>query len=151
MSDPDHSANGTGDDARRLLDFVRQSREFVLLPAGSFLFQEGEPCRGAYFVEDGELELIITSGERRLKVGLAKAGHLLAVSSVVADCDYQFSAVATRESKLTFIPSEAMQSYLREHAETCLLMVQRLGAELLDLSSNTIRALKLRPRYPKTH
>jgi len=151
MSDSDHSdhsSNGAGD-AKHLLDFVRQSREMLDLPAGEVLFLEGEPCRGAYFVEEGELTLTITSGERRLHVGSAKSGHLLAISSVVSNSDYQCSAQAARDSKATFIPAGELREYLREHAEVCMATVQRLGAELLELSENAIRPLRLQPRYPK--
>lgn len=152
MSESDQSGHSSGNgvgEAKHLLDFVRQSREIVSLPAGSILFQEAEPCRGAYYVEEGELYLTITSGERRLKIGSAKAGHLLAVSSVVSNSDYQCSAHAARDSKVTFIDADEMREYLREHAETCLLTVQRLGSELLELSEKAIRPLRLQPRYPK--
>jgi CRP-like cAMP-binding protein len=147
--DPSRS-NGTGRyESSLLLDLVRQSHERVILPAGAFAFQEGEPCRGAYFVEEGELQLVISSGSKRIPVAKAKAGHLLAISSVVANCDYQCSAIAARDSKVVFIPPEVVLNYLREHPESCLLAVQMMGAELLDLSSNIIRPMKLQPRYPK--
>ncbi len=142
------SSDGAGD-AKHLLDFVRESREIVVLPAGALLFQEGEPCKGAYFLEEGELSLTITSGERRLRVGSAKAGHLLGISSVVSNSDYQCSAQAARECKVAFVPAGAMRDYLRKHAELCLFTVEHLGAELLDLSEKAIRPLRLQPRYPK--
>ena len=121
----------------------------MTLARGAVLFQEGEPCRGAYYVEDGELDLTITSGEKRLKVGTARTGHLLAISSVVSNSDYQCSAYAARDCKVLFISAESMRGYLRQNAEICLFTVQKLGAELLDLSENAIRPLRLQPRYPK--
>jgi len=152
MSDKEYSGSSSGDgigDAAQLLVFVRQSQETMTLPKGSALFQEGEPCRGAYYVEDGELDLTITSGEKRLKVGSARTGHLLAVSAVVSKTDHQYSAYITRDCKVAFIPAEAMREYLRQNAEICLFTVQKLGTELLDLSENAIRPLRLQPRYPK--
>ena len=152
MSVSGHSGHTPSDgagDAKHLLDFVRESREILVLPAGALVFQEGDPCKGAYFVEEGELVLTITSGERRLRVGSAKAGHLLGISSVVSDCDYQCSAQAARECKVVFVPAGEMREYLRKHAELCLFTVERLGAELLDLSEKAIRPLRLQPRYPK--
>jgi len=152
MSLPNHSgpppSNGTGG-AKHLLDFVRDAREILLLAAGSVLFREGDPCRGAYFVEVGELLLTITAGERHLPVGSAHAGHLLGISSVVSGSDYQCTAEAARESKVTFVPAPEMRQYLQEHAEVCLFAAERLGAELLDLSDKAIRPLRLQPRYPK--
>jgi CRP-like cAMP-binding protein len=120
-----------------------------MLPKGQILFQEGEPCHGAYYVEEGELELTITSGEKRLKLGSAQAGHLLGVSSVVSNSDHQCSAHAVRDSKVAFVGAEQMRILLQQNAEICLLAVQKLGAELLDLSEKAIRPLRLQPRYPK--
>jgi hypothetical protein len=42
-----------------------------------------------------------------------------------------------------------MRILLQQNAEICLLAVQKLGAELLDLSEKAIRPLRLQPRYPK--
>lgn len=150
MSGPPHPENpNNASDAKHLLDFVRDTREILLLGAGSVLFREGDPCRGGYFVEQGELLLTITSGERKWVVGSAHAGHLLAISSVITGSDHQCTAEATRECKITFVPAEEMREYLKGHAEICLFAAERLGAELLDLTEKAIRPLRLQPRYPK--
>lgn len=152
MSDHEHSRptiGEAGDDATQLLEFIRQSREIIALPHGSFLFQEGEPCRGVYYVEEGELELTILSGDKRLTVGTASSGYLLAIAPVIANGDHQCSAHAITDSRLLFVPAESMREHLRHHAEICLLTVEKLGAELLDLSEKTIRPLRLQPRYHK--
>ncbi len=148
MSEKEHSGNGIGD-ATQLLAFVRQWQETMTLSKGSILFQEGEPCRGAYYIEEGEVDLTITSGERRLKVGSARAGHLLAISSVVSNSDHQCSAHTVKDCKVAFIAADALREYLQRNAEVCLFTVQKLGAELLDLSEHAIRPLRLQPRYPK--
>ena len=147
--EPSRQNGNERDELSLLLELVRQSQDKVLLPAGSFLFQEGEPCRGAYFVEEGEVQLAISSGGKRVRLGVAKAGHLLGVTSVVSNSDYQCSAIAARESKVVFLATEVIKSYLHEHPSTCLLTVQMMGAELLDLSENIIRPMKQQPRYPK--
>ncbi len=144
-----NNTNGAGD-AKHLLDFVRDAREILLLGPGAVLFREGDPCRGAYFIELGELMLTISSGERHLTVGSAHAGHLLGISSVVSGSDHQCTAETTRESKITFVPAEEMRDYLRTHSEICLFAAERLGAELLDLSEKAIRPMRLQPRYPKS-
>jgi CRP-like cAMP-binding protein len=148
MSEPQNPGDGIGN-AKPLLDFVRQSNDVVFVPRGSVLFQEGDPCHGAYFVDEGEIELSITSGERRVSLGHARSGHILALSSVLAECDYQCSAQAAKDSKLVFLAAEAIRFYLRQNPETCLTTVQLLGSDLLDISTNTIRPLRLQPRHPR--
>jgi len=151
MSDKGHSGgtNGSSGSAKPLLDFIRQSDEIILLPRAAVLFQEGEPCRGAYFVEDGELNLTISSGERRVKVGSAAVGQIVAISSAISGTDHQCSAHAARDSKVILVPAAALREFLQQHAESCLLTIQHLGSDLLDLSMNAIRPLRLQPRYPR--
>lgn len=154
MADTDHNGllpdlpEGEG---QRLLDFVRHSREILSLSPGSVLFQEGTPCLGCHYLEEGELLLTITSGERQISVGSAKAGHLLGVAAVVSNCEYRCSAQVLRDSKLIFIPAEEMKEYLRQRPDLCLATVERLGEELLELTEHTIRPLRLQPRNPKHH
>ncbi len=136
-------------EGKRLLDFVRDSREIVSLATGALLFQEGQNCGGCYYIEDGELLLSITSGERQLNVGSAKSGHLLGAASVVGNCEYRCSAQALRDSKLTFIPAEEMKDYLRQRSDLCLALVERLGEELLELTEHAIRPLRLHPKNSK--
>jgi len=152
MTDKDHPGDPAAEpavEARQLLEFVSEARDAVAVPAGSVLFQEGEHCRGAYFVEHGELDLTIASGSRRLKLGSALPGNLLGLSSVVSNSEYQCSAKAASDSRVIFVPAEEMREFLQTHAEICLNATQQLGAELLDLSEKAIRPLRLQPRYPK--
>jgi len=153
MAETDHSGpvppGPTESEGRRLLKFVRDSREILSLSLGSVLFQEGEPCSGCYYVEEGELLLTINSGGRQLSIGSAKSGHLLGIASVVGKCEYRCTAQALRESKLTFIAAEEMKDYLRQRSDLCLATVERLGEELLELTEHAIRPLRLQPRNPK--
>ena len=131
---------------QRLLNFVRDSRESISLTTGSVLFQEGAPCPGCHYIEEGELLLTITSGERQLSVGSAKAGHLIGVASVIGNCEYRFSAQAIRDCNLMFIPAEEFKEYLRQRSDLCLATVEQLGEELLELTEHAIRPLRLQPR-----
>ena len=153
MADYDHTGQTPSqlpeDERKRLLDFVRNSREILSVATGSVLFQEGNPCCGCYYVEEGELLLTINSGERQLTIGSAKTGHLLAVASVIGNCEHRYSAQTLRDSHLTFIPAEEMRDYLRQRSDVCLSIVERLGAELLELTEHAIRPLRLHPKAPK--
>lgn len=148
--DPAPPPNGEASDVTTLLMFMRRTGKLQTLKAGKDLFREKEPCRGAYFVEDGELELTISNG-KKVTLGVACLGQLLAIASVIQDSEHQFTATAITDCSVLFVESEGMRGFLRQHAETCLHMVQGLGAEVLDLSTNMIRPLRLQPRYPKSH
>lgn len=150
MSSDSHISHGNGGtDAAALLGFVHRTGKGITLKAGKRLFGEGEPCEEVYFVESGELELTIAAGEKKMTLGVACVGQLLALAPAIRRVDYPFSATAITECRVLFIEAEAMRTYLHQHPDTCLHTVQLLGSEILDLSSNMIRPLRLQPRYPK--
>ena len=140
-----------GSDATALLTFVRQIGQVMTLKAGKVLFREGERCQGAYFVEEGELELTLSAGERKLTLGVAYLGQLVALAPVIRDEAHAFTATATSHSRVLFLAGDKVRTYLRQHPECCLQTVQMLGSDVLDLSANMIRPLRLQPRYPKSH
>lgn len=145
-----HGSNG-GTLAAALLEFMQQHGTVLSVPAGERLFRENEPCQGAYYVEAGELELSIASGERKMVMGVVREGHLLGLPSVIRNFGHQHTATAIQECKVLFVESGKMRDYLQNHPESCLQGIQMMGAEILELSTNMIRPLRLQPRYPKGH
>jgi len=143
------SGNGASD-ATALLHFLHQSGQSKTLAADEVLFYEGEPCAGAYFVEEGAIELTIATGDRRMHLGSAHAGQLVGVTSVLTNTPSQSTATAMLKTKVVFVKADIMREYLKTHADICLHTVQLLGADIVDLASNAIRPLRLQPRYPKS-
>ena len=145
-----NQANGSSD-ATALLGFVHQVGQVMNVKARKVLFEEGEHCTGAYFIEEGELELTLSSADRKMTLGVAYLGQMLALAAVIRECEHKFTATAISNSRVLFLPAEKVRNYLRQHPESCLQTVQMMGSEILDLSTNMIRPLRLQPRYPKSH
>jgi CRP-like cAMP-binding protein len=137
---PDHTG-----EINALLGFIRNSRDVVFLPLGAMLFMECEPCRGAYFIEDGELELTVMSGEQPVIIANARQAQIIAVSSVFTDSDFQYSARAVCDTKVVLLEKESLKIYLRQNAVACLDAIQLLGTDLLDLSAK-IKPVRHQPR-----
>jgi CRP-like cAMP-binding protein len=91
------------------------------------------------------------SGDRQMHVGSAHPGQLVGITSVLTGTPSQSTATAMLKTKVVFVKAEVMRDYLKTHAEICLHTVQLLGADIIDLSANTIRPLRSQPRYPKSH
>lgn len=134
-----------------LLSFLHKSGQVITLSADEVLFREGAPCSGAYFVEEGAVELTVNSGDRRMHVGSAHPGQLVGITSVLADTPSQSTATAMLNTKVVFVKADVMREYLKTHPEICLHTVQLLGADIIDLEANAIRPLRSQPRYPKPH
>ena len=143
-------SNGQTDTAA-LLAFLHQSGQVVKLASDEILFREGDPCNGAYFVEEGAVELTVTSGDRKMHVGSAHPGQLVGISSVLANTPNQSTATAMLKTKAVFVKADLMREYLKSHPQICLHTVQLLGADIIDLDANAIRPLRSKHRYPKSH
>jgi len=149
-SQPPGSKGSTGDtDTAALLAFLHHNGQAQTLAPDEVLFREGTPCSGAYFVEEGSLELTITSGDRRMYIGCAHPGQLIGITSVLTGSPCQSSATAMLKTKVVFVKADLMRDYLKTHPDICLHAVQSLGADVVELSANAIRPLRLQPRYPK--
>ena len=144
-----HQSGNGASDTVALLTFLHHSGQVKTLGADEVLFREGEPCDGAYFVEEGAIELTIATGDRRMHLGSAHAGQLVGVTSVLTNTPSQSTATAMLNTKVVFVKDDIMREYLKTHADICLHTVQLLGADIVDLSANAIRPLRLQPRYPK--
>jgi hypothetical protein len=138
---PSPSAERDAGDAAALLAFVRRSGQVLHLAPGNKLLSESEPWRGAYFVDQGRLELSISSGERIKHVREASAGQLLGLASAISNSDHQCTARRSKNRGSCLFPPRKCAPQT----------VQMIGTEVLDLSSNAIRTLRLQPRYPKNH
>jgi len=143
-SSPDHAVES----AASLLQFCRGMGRPVALAAQDDLFREGTPAR-AVLIEQGEAELILAAGKKQMPLGRAFAGHLLGLAAVIRCQPHECSAVARTACRVVVVEAEAMRKFLKQHPESCLQTLQFLGSEIVDLSSNVIRPLRLHPRYPK--
>jgi CRP-like cAMP-binding protein len=147
-----HQSGANGEsDTTALLTFLHQSGEVIKLSSDEILFHEGAPCSGAYFVEEGAVELTINSGERRMHVGSAHPGQLVGITSVLTNTSSQSTATAMLNTKVVFVKADVMREYLKGHPEICLHTVQLLGADIIELESSAIRPLRSQHRYPKSH
>lgn len=119
------------------------------LSPGGTLFGEGSKCEQVFLVEEGEVELTLLSGEKQMHVGMAGPLSLIGLSAAISSVSHETTATAKTASKVMAVSAANMRNYLKQHPDSCLKAVQSLGADILDLSTNAIRPMRLRPRYPK--
>ena len=106
----------------------------ALRPKGTILFQQGEPSRGGYLLEEGEAKLLLSTGDgHNVALRTVGPGYLLGLPGTIINRSYLFTAKLTRDSRVSFIPAETLLDFLREHSDLCFEVVEMLGGELLDL------------------
>ncbi len=135
-------------EATALLAFCRTGKS-LRFAAGGILFVEASKCEQVFLVEEGEIELALLAGERQMHVGIAGPLSLIGLSAAVSSVPHETTATAKTVCKVMAVSAAEMRNYLKQHPDSCLKAVQSLGTDILDLSTNTIRPMRLRPRYPR--
>lgn len=128
---------------RHLLDIGRliSVRE---VPKDAFLFHETEPCTGFFVLLDGAVRLsrFGPADGRETPLHQVTAGQSFAEAAMFGGMPFPATAIATRASKVAFVPGGPFLALLRDHPEISLALLasqarwlQRLVTRLTQLGS----------------
>lgn len=126
-----------------LLVGLRPLGKSELRPKNSILFRQGENSNGGYLLEEGQARLSMTSDRGdTITARTVGPGYLLGLPGTILNRSYLFTAKLTRESRVSFIPTQALLEHLRVHSDLCFEIVEMLGGELLDLPQTALTRSK---------
>lgn len=113
------------------LSAVEAEVEWFCLPAGSTLFQAGEPADAFYLVRSGALAAFRRGADGRDElVGHIRKGEPIGEMALVEDRPHSASVYALRDSELVRLPKTAFDRLTRRHAslmrELARMMLFRL-------------------------
>jgi NTE family protein len=107
---------------------AKSSRE-LRLPAGEYLFREGEEGNALFVIRAGRLEIV--SGEGKVMRVLGR-GAALGELALITSSPRSASARAARDTDLVAIDRDAFQALLQRSPEVSLALTQTLGMQLRD-------------------
>jgi CRP-like cAMP-binding protein len=105
--------------------------------ADETIFREGDPPAFIYYILSGEVNLSLTSEDRRINVSRLGPGLLLALYSIFDDGPQFLSATTVAPTTVLAIPKSDVLSLLHQHPETIL----RLGAILTKQIRDAARVI----------
>jgi len=105
--------------------------------ADETIFREGDPPAFIYYILSGEVNLSLTSEDRRINVSRLGQGLLLALYSIFDDGPQFLSATTVAPTTVLAIPKSDVLALLRQHPETIL----RLGAILTKQIRDAARVI----------
>jgi CRP/FNR family cyclic AMP-dependent transcriptional regulator len=128
-------------------DFIARRVTAQRCAAGEMIFSEGEPCRGLYVVQSGQVKIFKTSPDGREQVLLiAGPGSTVAELPVFDGGPYPASASAVTDAVLFAVRKEDVRQLCLEHPEVALKLLRVVGARLRrlvamieELSFTTVR------------
>jgi CRP/FNR family cyclic AMP-dependent transcriptional regulator len=116
------------------IDFLARRAVPRRFAAGEMIFSEGEPCRGLYLIETGQVKIFKTSADGREQVLLMNGpGSSVAELPVFDGGCYPASASAVTEAAVLEVRKEDVRQLCLEHPEVALKILRVVGSRLRHL------------------
>jgi CRP-like cAMP-binding protein len=116
--------------------FSRFGREF---PAGSRLFQEGEPGGEMFVVQTGKVSITKSVGDTTKVLAILGPGEFFGEMSILNEKPRTATAVVVEDAKLLVIDAQTFEAMVTGNTEIALRLIKRL-AKRLD-SADTLIAI----------
>jgi len=101
---------------------------------GKVLFAEGEQARGIYILRTGRATVSISSSEGRVvMLGIAHAGTVLGLNSVLRNCTYDTTVKAVESCRTDFIPRAELIELMQQSHAGAHVILNILSQELSEL------------------
>lgn len=105
------------------------------LPAGEYLFREGETAEFAYILKEGSVELIKSSIDGDLVLAEIEPGTLFGEMALIDGSPRSASARAKSDSALTEVRSDSFEQYIKSKPDAAVRIMKNLSSQLR--SANT--------------
>lgn len=113
------------------IDAFDSVKNMASVPGDTVLFREGQVARGVCVVCEGRVRLTVCSDDgKRLLLRIAEHGEILGLSAVLSGTPHEITAQAMEPCKIATVRRKDLVSFLREHREACLQVVNLLSADL---------------------
>ena len=108
----------------------------IRLPAGSYLFHQGDSCNGLYILHAGEVDLLLESEFATKQLSQHSAPDVIGLSECVSGEVRCSSAKLVQDCSLGFAPTESVRELLQSNALVCMQAAALISDEIgcsLDL------------------
>jgi CRP/FNR family cyclic AMP-dependent transcriptional regulator len=111
------------------------------------LFREGQAARNVFVLCEGKAKLSVGSESgKRLTLHVAVPGEVLGLSAALSGTAYEVTAELLEDAPVAMVKRKELLSFLREHREACLHVVDLLSQDL-HIAYERVRSVGLgRPR-----
>ena len=116
---------------REMREKIAGSASELHVPAGEWLFREGDEGDALYVIRAGRLEVVAGDGDGSVMRVLGR-GAALGELALLTSSPRSASARAARDTDLIAIDREDFQQLLEEAPEVALALTRTLGAQLRD-------------------
>ena len=121
------------------LDAVNNHKQSIQFKAGSVVFDEGQPLKGIYCIQQGVIKLskLSPNGKDQI-IKLAIAGEFLGRRSVFTKERSTLKAVALNDVSVCFIPKKTFLSIVAHNADFSFSLLTRFAEDLIDADNSIV-------------
>lgn len=99
----------------------------VTYPEGAVVFVEGQTPRGVFVLCQGQAKLTSTNRDGKTFImSIAQPGEILGLQAVILDGPHELTMETLQPSQLAFVECAPFRRFIKDHADACLYVVQRL-------------------------
>ncbi|MGC8743869.1 MAG: cyclic nucleotide-binding domain-containing protein [Verrucomicrobiia bacterium] len=119
--------------------YLKNSASLVDAPAGSIVFNEGDPGNGLYLIKSGKIQVLsnVGKGEEKVFATLGK-GDILGEMAIVENEKRSATAKAVEDSELYFIPRDIVLEVLERSPKFALSMLREISRRLREFNKHYI-------------
>jgi CRP/FNR family transcriptional regulator len=99
-------------------------------PAGTLLFEEGQPCTGMFIIQRGKVRLYKKVGVRKITIDVLEEGDFFGEMACLMGSPRSINAVVEEDSQLLVIQPEVMESLFYGTAGMGLKVLGNLASRL---------------------
>jgi len=99
-------------------------------PAGTLLFEEGQPCTGMFIIQRGRVRLFKKVGARKITIDVLGEGDFFGEMACLIGRPRSLNALVEEDSQLLVIQPEVLDTLFRENSGMGLKILGNLALRL---------------------
>ncbi len=99
-------------------------------PAGTVLFEEGQPCSGMYIIQKGRVRLYKKAGLKKVTIDILEDGDFFGEMACLLGQPRSINAVVEEESQILVVQSEVLDELFREKSGLGIKVLGNLASRL---------------------
>jgi CRP/FNR family cyclic AMP-dependent transcriptional regulator len=102
----------------------------MIFPAGTVLFEEGQPCTGMYIIQKGRVRLYKKAGRKKITIDVLEDGDFFGEMACLLGQPRSINAVVEEESQILVVESEVLDELFREKSGLGIKVLGNLASRL---------------------
>jgi CRP-like cAMP-binding protein len=118
---------------------------------GIVLFRAGQPCRGAFLIRSGQVQLSLEGASHLYPERVVRPGAVIGLPAAFSGEPYSLTAVTKSACRLDFIPRAELLDLLRRTPRDGFDIIRFLSEEIFLMRNVAKRSLQTLQSTPRKH